>query len=147
MYLCAHGPGYLHRKSSDAAGRAIDQNALPRLDAGVVTQRLERGLRGERNGGSHVELDGRGCERELLAVDRCELRVRAPGEVVDHAEHSVAFGEVGADPCLDLDAVAGRVDLLLADSVALNDGFLTTENGQDWGRLGRAPGICPKRLQ
>ena len=31
-----------------------------------------------------------------------------------------------------LDALAGRVDVLLADSVALQDGFLNTDQGADW---------------
>ena len=35
-----------------------------------------------------------------------------------------------------LDAVAGRVDLLLADSVAMKDGFLMTEKGQAWEFVG-----------
>ncbi len=35
-----------------------------------------------------------------------------------------------------LDAVAGRVDLLLADSVAMNDGFLKTEQGKDFEFVG-----------
>ena len=35
-----------------------------------------------------------------------------------------------------LDAVAGRVDLLLADSVAMNDGFLSTGQGKDWEFVG-----------
>ncbi len=35
-----------------------------------------------------------------------------------------------------LDAVAGRVDLLLADSVAMNEGFLKTEKGKDFEFVG-----------
>ena len=35
-----------------------------------------------------------------------------------------------------LDAVAGRVDLLLADSVAMEDGFLKTEQGAGWEFVG-----------
>ncbi len=35
-----------------------------------------------------------------------------------------------------LDAVSGRVDLLLADSVAMDDGFLKTDNGKDWEFVG-----------
>ncbi len=35
-----------------------------------------------------------------------------------------------------LDAVAGRVDLLLADSVAMNDGFLKTPQGKDFEFVG-----------
>ncbi len=35
-----------------------------------------------------------------------------------------------------LDAVAGRVDLLLADSVAMDEGFLKSENGADWEFVG-----------
>lgn len=35
-----------------------------------------------------------------------------------------------------LDAVAGRIDLLLADSVAMDDGFLGTDKGKDWEFVG-----------
>jgi arginine/ornithine transport system substrate-binding protein len=35
-----------------------------------------------------------------------------------------------------LDAVAGRVDLLLADSVAMDDGFLKTDQGKDFEFVG-----------
>ena len=35
-----------------------------------------------------------------------------------------------------LDAVAGRLDLLLADSVAMDDGFISTDNGKDWEFVG-----------
>ena len=35
-----------------------------------------------------------------------------------------------------LDAVAGRVDLLLADSIAMEDGFLKTDNGKGWEFVG-----------
>ena len=35
-----------------------------------------------------------------------------------------------------LDAAAGRLDLLLADSVAMKDGFLSTDNGKDWEFVG-----------
>ena len=35
-----------------------------------------------------------------------------------------------------LDAVAGRLDLLLADSVAMADGFLSTDQGNDWEFVG-----------
>jgi len=35
-----------------------------------------------------------------------------------------------------LDAVAGRLDLLLADSVPLQDGFLDTDLGKDWEFVG-----------
>jgi arginine/ornithine transport system substrate-binding protein len=35
-----------------------------------------------------------------------------------------------------LDAVAGRIDLLLADSIAMEDGFLKTDNGKGWEFVG-----------
>jgi arginine/ornithine transport system substrate-binding protein len=35
-----------------------------------------------------------------------------------------------------LDAAAGRLDLLMADSVAMKDGFLITEQGQAWEFVG-----------
>ncbi len=34
--------------------------------------------------------------------------------------------------------MAGRVDLLLADAVAMDDGFLKTEKGKDWEFVGPA---------
>jgi len=36
-----------------------------------------------------------------------------------------------------LDAVAGRVDVIFADSVAISDGFLKTDAGKDWEFFGR----------
>jgi len=35
-----------------------------------------------------------------------------------------------------LDAIAGRVDLLLADSIAMDDGFLKTDKGKGWEFVG-----------
>ena len=35
-----------------------------------------------------------------------------------------------------LDALAGRVDLLLADSVAMQDAFLGSKEGKDWEFVG-----------
>jgi arginine/ornithine transport system substrate-binding protein len=35
-----------------------------------------------------------------------------------------------------LDAVAGGVDLLLADAVAMNEGFLKTDQGKNWEFVG-----------
>jgi arginine/ornithine transport system substrate-binding protein len=42
-----------------------------------------------------------------------------------------------------LDAVAGRLDLLLADSVAMKEGFLATPKGSDWEFVG--PGFTDKK--
>ena len=42
-----------------------------------------------------------------------------------------------------LDAVAGRLDLLLADSVAMKEGFLDTDKGQGWEFVG--PGYTTKK--
>jgi ABC-type amino acid transport substrate-binding protein len=36
-----------------------------------------------------------------------------------------------------LDAVAGRIDVIFADSVAVSDGFLKTDAGKDWEFFGQ----------
>jgi len=49
---------------------------------------------------------------------------------------SVTVKRYGTQDEAYLDAVAGRVDLLLADSIAMDDGFLSTEMGADFEFVG-----------
>ena len=51
-------------------------------------------------------------------------------------DDTVTIKRYGTQDEAYLDAVAGRVDLLLADSVAMDDGFLKTDKGKDWEFVG-----------
>ena len=51
---------------------------------------------------------------------------------------SVEIVRYGTQDEANLDLVAGRVDLLLADSVALSDGLLKTDQGKDFEFVGPA---------
>jgi len=49
---------------------------------------------------------------------------------------SVEIKRYGTQDEAYLDAIAGRVDLLLADSIAMEDGFLKTDKGKGWEFVG-----------
>ena len=49
---------------------------------------------------------------------------------------SVEIKRYGTQDEAYLDAIAGRVDLLLADSIAMDDGFLKTDKGKGWEFVG-----------
>ena len=50
--------------------------------------------------------------------------------------NSVEIKRYGTQDEAYLDAIAGRVDLLLADAIAMQDGFLKTEKGKGWEFVG-----------
>ena len=86
-----------------------------------------------RKKGSGIEITKAGMKGKTVAVQRATTHdnfITAEfGDDVDikrYATQDEAY----------LDAVAGRVDLLLADSVAMDDGFLKTEKGKDWEFVG-----------
>jgi arginine/ornithine transport system substrate-binding protein len=87
-----------------------------------------------RKKGSGIEINKASLKGKSVGVQHATTHadfVKAEfGDVVDlklYATQEEAY----------LDAVAGGVDLLLADAVAMNEGFLKTENGQDWEFVGR----------
>jgi arginine/ornithine transport system substrate-binding protein len=87
-----------------------------------------------RKKGAGIEINKTSLKGKSVGVQRATTHadfVKAEfGDVVDlklYATQEEAY----------LDAVAGGVDLLLADAVAMNEGFLKTENGQDWEFVGR----------
>lgn len=56
--------------------------------------------------------------------------------LTDNYGQDVEINRYGSQDEAYLDLVAGRVDLLLADSVALSDGFLKKEGGKDYQFVG-----------
>lgn len=85
-----------------------------------------------RRKGSGIEVSAADLKGKKVGVQRATIHDNFLTEV---------FGEVevvryGSQDEAYLDAVAGRLDLLMADSVALMDGFLNTEQGGDWEFVG-----------
>jgi arginine/ornithine transport system substrate-binding protein len=93
-----------------------------------------------RKKGSGIEINKASLKGKSVGVQRGTIHadfVKAEfGDVVDlklYATQEEAY----------LDAVAGGVDLLLADAVAMNEGFLKTDQGKNWEFVGpeyTAPG-------
>ncbi len=86
-----------------------------------------------RKKGSGIEISKEGLKGKTVGVQRATIHdnfISAEfGDAVEikrYATQDEAY----------LDAVAGRVDLLLADSVAMDEGFLKTEQGKDFEFVG-----------
>ncbi|MDH3379395.1 MAG: ABC transporter substrate-binding protein, partial [Gammaproteobacteria bacterium] len=86
-----------------------------------------------RRKGSGIEISMEGLKGKTVGVQRATTHdnfiTGEFGEAVDikrYATQDEAY----------LDAVAGRLDLLLADSVAMDDGFLKTDQGKDFEFVG-----------
>ncbi len=83
--------------------------------------------------GSGTTIDAEGLAGKTVGVQRATTHDNfISGEFGD----TVEIKRYGTQDEANLDAVAGRVDLLIADSIALDEGFLKTEQGQDWEFVG-----------
>ncbi len=83
--------------------------------------------------GSGIEISRSGLKGKTVAVQRATTHDNfITGEFGD----SVNIKRYATQDEAYLDAVSGRVDLLLADSVAMEDGFLKTDKGKDWEFVG-----------
>lgn len=86
-----------------------------------------------RRKGSGIEITKEGLKGKSVAVQRATTHdsyiTAVYGDTVDIKRY-------GTQDEAYLDAVAGRVDLLLADSVAMDDGFLKTDQGKDFEFVG-----------
>ncbi len=86
-----------------------------------------------RKKGSGIEISMAGLKGKTVAVQRATTHDNfVTGEFGDE----VNIKRYATQDEAYLDAVAGRVDLLLADSVAMSDGFLMTDQGKDWEYVG-----------
>ncbi len=86
-----------------------------------------------RKKGSGIEIDKASLKGKSVGVQRVTIHadiVKAEfGDVVDLKLYATQDEA-------SLDAVAGGVDLLLADAVAMNEGFLKTDQGKKWEFVG-----------
>ena len=86
-----------------------------------------------RKKGSGIEITKEGLKGKTVGVQRATIHDNFVTEVYGDA---VEVKRYGSQDEAYLDMGAGRVDLLLADSVALDDGFLKTDSGKDFEFVG-----------
>ncbi len=83
--------------------------------------------------GAGIEISAEGLKGKTVGVQRATTHdnfvTAAFGDSVDVRRY-------GTQDEAYLDAVAGRLDLILADSVAMAEGFLNTDEGQGWEFVG-----------
>ena len=86
-----------------------------------------------RKKGSGVAISKAGLKGKTVGVQRATIHDNfITGEFGD----SVEIKRYGTQDEAYLDAISGRVDLLLADSIAMEAGFLKTDQGKGWEFVG-----------
>ena len=86
-----------------------------------------------RKKGSGITISKAGLKGKTVGVQRATTHDNfITGEFGD----SVEIKRYGTQDEAYLDAISGRVDLLLADSIAMEDGFLKTDKGKGWEFVG-----------
>src|SRR5215475_4748889 len=76
---------------TDCAGRAVREDALPRLKAAVLEQSLPRGEAGDWQARAHCEVDVARQRREVARLDGHILRQGAVAMPVGEAEHPLSY--------------------------------------------------------
>ncbi|GAB4359033.1 MAG: ABC transporter substrate-binding protein [Kiloniellaceae bacterium] len=86
-----------------------------------------------RKKGSGIEITKEGLKGKIVGVQRATIHDNFVTEVYGD---TVEVKRYGTQDEANLDMIAGRVDLLLADSVALLGGFIETDAGKDYEFVG-----------
>src|SRR5262252_2405883 len=81
----------LRHHRTDCTGRAVREDALPRLKAAVLEQSLPRGEAGDWQARAHREVDVARQRREVACLDGYILRQGAAAIRVREAEHSLSY--------------------------------------------------------
>src|SRR6201997_3453016 len=81
----------LRHHRTDCAGRAVREDALPRLKAAVLEQSLPRGEAGNWQARAHREVDVARQRREVACLDGYILRQAAVAMPVGETEHSLSY--------------------------------------------------------
>ncbi len=89
-----------------------------------------------RKKGSGITISKAGLKGKTVGVQRATTH---DSFITAEYGESVEIKRYGTQDEAYLDAIAGRVDLLLADSIAMDDGFLKTDKGKGWEFVG--PGL------
>lgn len=83
--------------------------------------------------GAGIEVSKEGLAGKKVGVQRATIH---DNFLTDNFGDVVEIVRYGTQEEANLDLIAGRVDLLLADSIALRDGLLNTEKGADFEFVG-----------
>ena len=83
--------------------------------------------------GSGITISKAGMKGKTVGVQRATTH---DNFITAEFGDSVNIKRYGTQDEAYLDAIAGRVDLLLADSIAMEDGFLKTDKGKGWEFVG-----------
>ena len=86
-----------------------------------------------RKKGSGITISKAGLKGKTVGVQRATTH---DNFITAEFGDSVNIKRYGTQDEAYLDAIAGRVDLLLADSIAMEDGFLKTDKGKGWEFVG-----------
>ena len=86
-----------------------------------------------RKKGSGIEIDKASLSGKSIGVQRATTH---DNFITAEFGDTVEIKRYATQDEAYLDAVAGRIDLLLADSVAMNDGFLETNQGEGFEFVG-----------
>ena len=83
--------------------------------------------------GAGIEITKEGLAGKTVGVQRATIH---DNFITEEFGEAVDIKRYGTQDEAYLDAQAGRLDLLLADSVAMAEGFVNTEDGADWEFVG-----------
>jgi len=86
-----------------------------------------------RKKGSGITISKAGMKGKKVGVQRATTH---DSFITAEFGESVEIKRYGTQDEAYLDAISGRVDLLLADSIAMDDGFLKTDKGKGWEFVG-----------
>ena len=86
-----------------------------------------------RKKGSGITISKAGLKGKTVGVQRATIH---DNFITAEFGDSVNIKRYGTQDEAYLDAIAGRVDLLLADSIAMDEGFLKTDKGKGWEFVG-----------
>jgi len=86
-----------------------------------------------RKKGSGITISKAGLKGKTVGVQRATTH---DNFITAEFGDSVEIKRYGTQDEAYLDAISGRVDLLLADSIAMDDGFLKTDKGKGWEFVG-----------
>ena len=86
-----------------------------------------------RKKGSGITISKAGLKGKTVGVQRATTH---DSFITAEFGESVEIKRYGTQDEAYLDAISGRVDLLLADSIAMDDGFLKTDKGKGWEFVG-----------
>ena len=87
-----------------------------------------------RKKGSVITISKAGLKGRSVGVQRATIH---DNFITGEFGNDVEIKRYGTQDEAYLDALAGRVDLLLADSIAMEAGFLKTDNGKGWEFVGK----------